>query len=73
MSRSYKRHPGGGHTVAESDKPYKTAEHRRERRKAAAALARGEEPPEDNYGDPCKSPKDGKQYWRTHNAKWMRK
>ena len=32
MSRSYKKTPYISHTKAESDKPYKEQEHRRERR-----------------------------------------
>ena len=73
MSRSYKKHPGGGIAIAESDKPYKIDEHRRERRAITRALKRGEEPESAIYGDPYKSSKDGKQYWLNHDAKWMRK
>jgi hypothetical protein len=63
MSRSRKKHPGGGIAVADSDKPFKTAEHKRERRCVRAALARAEEPRLAIYGNPWKAPKDGKQYW----------
>lgn len=74
MSRSRKSRPGGGIAVADSDKPFKVAEHRRERRVAAASLRAGKEDcPVDDYGNPYRSPKDGKQYWLDHDAKWMRK
>lgn len=76
MSRSRKKEPGGGLTVADSDKPYKLQEHRRERRQAAAALRRGEEPPVADYGNPYHAPKDGRQFWPEGpqaDPKWMRK
>lgn len=73
MSRSRKRYPGGGITCAESDKPFKTSEHRRERRAVNAALRNGDEPALVIYGSPWKAPKDGKQYWIGHDARWMRK
>jgi hypothetical protein len=70
MSRSRKKRPGGGIAIADSDKPFKIAEHRRERRAVSAAL---KGPPHASYGDPWKAPKDGKQYWADHDAHWMRK
>ena len=73
MSRSRKKQPGGGIAIADSDKPYKTAEHRRERRQATAALRHGEEPPATDYGNPYHAPKDGKQFWQDPDPKWMRK
>jgi len=73
MSRSRKKRPGGGMAVANSDKPFKVTEHRRERRATSAALRCGIDPPNDIYGNPWKAPKDGKQYWLDHDAKWMRK
>jgi hypothetical protein len=73
MSRSRKKKPGGGIAVADSDKPFKTAEHRRERRAAAAALKGGNEPSPADYGNPYRAPKDGKQYWTGHDDRWMRK
>jgi hypothetical protein len=73
MSRSRKKKPGGGMTIADSDKPFKAMEHRRERRATAAAIKRGDDPPVDNYGNPWKAPKDGKQYWADHDDRWMRK
>lgn len=73
MSRSRKKQPGGGIAIADSDKPYKVQEHRRERRAVAASLRRGEEPTPAVYGNPWKAPKDGKQFWPEHDARWMRK
>ena len=73
MSRSRKKRPGGGMAVADSDKPFKKAEHRRERRAVSVALRIGEEPPAVIYGQPWRAPKDGKQWWPDHDAKWMRK
>lgn len=74
MSRSRKKHPGGGMAVSHSDKPYKVQEHKRERRHVKAVLSQGQEPePKSDYGSPWNSPKDGKQYWVDHDDKWMRK
>lgn len=74
MSRSRKKHPGGGIAVAMSDKPFKVAEHRCERRAVRVALQKGDEPPHPKiFGNPWCSIKDGKVYWPDHNAKWMRK
>ncbi len=75
MSRSRKKHPGGGVAVASSDKRYKQFEHRRERTAVRSILRLGGEdlPAPKRFGDPWSSPKDGKQYWVDHNAAWMRK
>jgi hypothetical protein len=73
MSRSRKKRPGGGIAIADSDKPFKVIEHRRERRQAYAALKGGEDPPAVVYGNPWKAPKDGKTYWVDPDPKWMRK
>lgn len=45
MSRSRRKTPIIGMTTAESDKPFKQAEHRRERRAVKAVVKAGEEPP----------------------------
>ena len=61
MSRSYKRNPWEGITTAESDKPFKSAENRRRRRAEKIAISRGDDPPDSRlFGDPWRSPKDGK-------------
>lgn len=50
-----------GVTSAASDKPFKTAEHRRERRAVRVALETGREPPPSkDFGDPWRGDKDGK-------------
>jgi hypothetical protein len=73
MSRSRKKQPGGGIAVADSDKWFKTNEHRRERRHVSSAVRRLEEPLPRDWGNPYRSSKDGKQFWIDHDAKWMRK
>jgi len=74
MTRSRKKRPGGGIAIADSDKPYKRMEHRRERRAAVAAIRSGDDPPHPkSFGDPYHSSKDGKTYWVDHDSKWMRK
>lgn len=61
MSRSRRKTPVHGITVAESDKWFKMTERRRARRAAAAALRRDEEPPAaKEFGNPWRSAKDGK-------------
>lgn len=77
MARSTRRVPIFGIACAESDKPYKVSEHRRERRAARAILnvvQDGDAPAlhKTNFGDPCRAPKDGKQYC-VFNAKELRK
>jgi hypothetical protein len=62
MARSRRKTPICGITIADTDKPFKTTEHRRERRAVNVALATGEEPPAPKqYGNPWASHKDGKQ------------
>ena len=66
MSRSRKKTPIVGNTTVESDKWFKASEHRRERSEAKIALAHGLELPHAKaYGNPAKSGKDGKHYWRS--------
>ncbi|HEV7305186.1 hypothetical protein [Ensifer sp.] len=63
MTRSRKKTPISGVTTAESDKPFKKREHRRERRAVADALAKGDELPSAKaFGDPWSGEKDGKLY-----------
>jgi hypothetical protein len=73
MTRSRKKTPAGGMSTAETDKPYKLIEHRRERRQVNAALRHADEPPAKVYGNPWSAPKDGKRYFRDHDAKFLRK
>ena len=50
-------------TTAETDKPFKMAEHRRERRAVKAALKAAAPLPDPvAFGNPWASEKDGKQY-----------
>ncbi len=65
MSRSRKKTPITGITTADSDKPFKEAEHRRERRAVRTAIKAGEPIPDQReFGNPWTSEKDGKK-WRT--------
>lgn len=74
MSRSRRKTPIVSVTTAESDKPFKVAEHRRERRAVNVALAHGSEPPHAlMFGDPWKSEKDGKHYVAEPSADLLRK
>jgi hypothetical protein len=74
MSRSKRRTRIFGITTAESDKRYKVAEHRRERRFVRAALDENVPlPDEKQFGDPWKGDRDGKKYWSGAPAKAMRK
>jgi hypothetical protein len=77
MSRSRRKTPIVGITTAESDKRYKLAEHRAERRTYRAILtARLDEDDRrlhaNVYGDANHSEKDGKQYLR-QSSRDMRK
>lgn len=64
MSRSRKKIPIVGITTAESDKPFKVREHRRERAAVRDALATGGDVPHPKaFGNPWSSEKDGKRYW----------
>ena len=77
MSRSYKKHPGGGITTAKSDKPGRKSDHRRYRHYANQKVRQGEEeiePP--NFKENVWNwPKDGKQYWPEgeKDFRWMGK
>lgn len=67
MSRSRRKIPIRGITTAESDKRYKAAEHRAERRGYRARLNTSLDPDDPrlhatDYGNPNRSEKDGKQY-----------
>ena len=68
MSRSYKRNAITGHTMAESDKPYKIQEHKRERARVRTALNSCDDfdelslPDPKEFGNEYNAPKDGKQY-----------
>jgi len=77
MSRSRRRTPVIGMTTAPSDKPFKVDEHRAERHTVRATIMRTLDSDDRAlhskvYGDPWKSPKDGKQMI-CPNSKWMRK
>lgn len=76
MSRSKKKHPGGGITKGCGQHLFKTAESRAKRHRIRNLLQIGEYialPHEKEYGNEWASPRDGKQYWLDHDAKWMRK
>lgn len=76
MSRSHKKNPGGGWgcNTEGQQKKYRSQENRAKRRKVKVVLLLNEEMPhEKEYGNEWSSPRDGKQYWLNHNAKWMRK
>lgn len=74
MSRSRRKTPKIGITTAETDKPFKTREHRRERRLKQSVLSstldadhrRMHTAP---YGDPWRGDKDGKRYVRDADRK----
>lgn len=68
MSRSRRKTPIFGITNAESDKPFKAAEHRRERRSTRSMLVKVQDGDHRSlhskaFGDPWKSDKDGKHYF----------
>ncbi len=71
MSRSIRKTPIFGMTKAESDKQFKTAENRRARRANNQQL--DDAPSAKSFGNPWKSDKDGKSYWRKASPKDMRK
>lgn len=79
MSRSRKNTPIVGHTKAESDKPFKVKEHRRERRVVKQDLTSTDDydnlalPDKKQYGNDWESPKDGKRWIKKPKEKWMRK
>jgi hypothetical protein len=63
MARSRRKTPIVGITTADTDKPFKRAEHRRERRAAKAAIKASDEPPAAKaFGNPWAAKKDGKQW-----------
>ncbi|MEI5680488.1 MULTISPECIES: hypothetical protein [unclassified Mesorhizobium] len=64
MARSKKKTPICGMTTADSDKPFKAAEHRRERRSVRRALDGGADVPSPlQFGNPWASEKDGKHWF----------
>jgi len=76
MSRSYKRNAITGYTMAESDKPYKIQEHKRERAKVRTALNSCDDfedlllPDSKEFGNEYNAPKDGKQYfYKNHDER----
>jgi len=77
MARSFKRAPVVGMTTACSDKPWKVAEHRRERAHLRTRLASAPdaETGQDRlrhpkgFGNPWRAPKDGKQWWHSEEAR----
>lgn len=74
MSRSRKQTPIVAITTASSDKPYKVAEHRRERRSVKVSLDSGLEPEHPKaFGNPWRGEKDGKAYLDNPSAGDMRK
>ena len=79
MSRSRRKTPRLGITTAHSDQPFKADEHRRERSAVRQALHSTVDdtalPHSKAFGDPWKSPKDGKGWVprRILRASWMRK
>ena len=79
MSRSRKKTPIVGHTKAESDKPFKVKEHRRERRVVKQDLTSADDydnmvlPDKEQHGNDWESPKDGKKWMKKPKEKWMRK
>ncbi len=74
MSRSVKKHPGGGCCNSKTQKHYQSTEHRAKRREVKIRLLLEQQMPhEKEYGNEWSSPRDGKQYWVKHDKKWMRK
>ena len=74
MTRSIRRTPIVGVTTAETDKPFKAREHRRERRAVKVALGADEPLPDRRaFGDPWKGDKDGKQFLDEPDPRDMRK
>ena len=75
MSRSRKKKPITGITLAESDKEFKRQEHQRERSRVRDALKTDKEvlPHPKEFGDPWDSPKDGKITWTDNQEKAKRK
>lgn len=74
MTRSFRKTPIFGNGNAPSDKPFKTAEHQRERRRVKISLGKGCDPEHPKtFGNPWNADKDGKRYWRNAGPEVMRK
>lgn len=74
MSRSRRRTPVFGNTVAGSEKQDKVAAHRRTRRAERTALAVGREPPDRRLTeDPWTWAKDGRQWVPDPRPELMRR
>jgi hypothetical protein len=74
MSRSFRHVPITGITTAASDRPGKVLGHRRSRAAARTAMAAGAEAPSHRLTEnPWTYPKDGKRWWRSPEARWLRK
>jgi hypothetical protein len=75
VSRSVRHTPICGNTIADSDKRFKAAEHRRERRTVRTALPHDDLPGPKRFGNPWSSAKDGKHWFGDAPlaAKLMRK
>lgn len=80
MSRSYKKHPGGGIASGPSDKPGKKIHHRRYRHYYKDKIRHEEYDniePRSYKENIWNYPKDGKQYWpegeTRNNGEFMRK
>lgn len=78
MSRSKKKNPGGPASCSTDGEQakFRRRENRAKRRKVRATLVKGDYeklPHEKEYGNEWDSPRDGKQYWIDHDARWMRK
>lgn len=79
MSRSRKKTPIISHTTADSDKPFKVQEHKRERRTVKHHLTKDQDydsmvlPDKERFGNEWNAPKDGKCWRDNPKDKWMRK
>jgi hypothetical protein len=73
MAHSFRKTPIFGATTAESEKEFKTAEHRRERRWVNSRLRVGDEIGPKVFGNPWAGPKDGRRWWSDAPAEYMRK
>lgn len=74
MSRSRRKTPVGGNTIADSDKPSKIIGHRQARAAARVALAADTDPPHPKaFGNPWKGEKDGKHWFGDRHPEMMRK
>lgn len=76
MSRSKKKHPGGGAASNLGQHLFKKKESRASRRAVRKVVSMGEYenlPHDKEFGNEWASPRDGKQYWINHDDKWMRK